>query len=73
MRLRNITGARDVIAESEYVVQEPTEYKGRWKDLFENKGELRVEVGMGKGKFMMGHSFVDYESQIVFFLCHIAF
>ena len=52
MRLRNITGARDVIAESEYVVQEPTEYKGRWKDLFENKGELRVEVGMGKGKFL---------------------
>ena len=52
MRLRNITGARDVIAESEYVVQEPTEYKGRWKDLFENKGELHVEVGMGKGKFL---------------------
>ena len=52
MRLRNITGARDVIAESEYVVQEPTEYKGRWKDLFENKGELHIEVGMGKGKFL---------------------
>ena len=52
MRLRNITGARDVIAESEYVVQEPTEYKGRWKDLFENKGEIHVEVGMGKGKFL---------------------
>ena len=52
MRLRNITGARDVIAESEYVVQEPTEYKGRWKDLFEKKGELHVEVGMGKGKFL---------------------
>lgn len=52
MRLRNITGARDVIAESEYVVQEPTEYKGRWKELFENKGELHIEVGMGKGKFL---------------------
>ena len=52
MRLRNITGARDVIAESEYVVQEPTEYKGRWKELFENEGELHIEVGMGKGKFL---------------------
>ena len=52
MRLRNITGARDIIAESEYVVQEPTEYKGRWKELFENKGELHIEVGMGKGKFL---------------------
>lgn len=52
MRLRNITGARDIIAESEYVVQEPTEYKGRWKELFENNGELHIEVGMGKGKFL---------------------
>ena len=52
MRLRNITGARDVIAESEYVIQEPTEYKGRWKELFENAGELHIEVGMGKGRFI---------------------
>lgn len=52
MRLRNITGARDVIAGSEYVIQEPTEYKGRWKAVFENPGELHIEVGMGKGKFL---------------------
>lgn len=52
MRLRNITGARDIIAKSEYVVQEPSAYKGRWKELFENKGELHMEVGMGKGRFL---------------------
>ena len=52
MRLRKNTEARDVIAESEYVGQEPTEYKGSWKELFENKGELHIEVGMGKGKFL---------------------
>jgi tRNA (guanine-N7-)-methyltransferase len=52
MRLRNITGARDAIAESEYVIQEPTELKGRWKEFFGNEGELHIEVGMGKGKFL---------------------
>ena len=52
MRLRNITGARDAIAESEYVIQEPTELKGRWKEFFGNNGELHIEVGMGKGKFL---------------------
>lgn len=52
MRLRNITGARDVIAANEYVIQEPTEVKGRWKELFENPGELHIEVGMGKGRFL---------------------
>lgn len=52
MRLRNITGARDVIASNEYVIQEPTEVKGRWKELFATPGELHIEVGMGKGRFL---------------------
>ncbi len=52
MRLRNITGARDIIANSEYVIQEPTENKGRWKEAFDQPGELHIEVGMGKGKFL---------------------
>ncbi len=52
MRLRNITGARDIIAESEYVIQNPTACKGQWKGLFEKEGELHIEVGMGKGRFL---------------------
>lgn len=52
MRLRNITGARDAIAGSQYVIQEPTDYKGRWKELFDTSGELHIEVGMGKGRFL---------------------
>jgi len=52
MRLRNITGARDVIAASEYVVQEPEQQKGQWKALFGNDNEIHMEVGMGKGRFL---------------------
>lgn len=52
MRLRNITGAKDLIAESEYVVQEPEACKGHWKEQFDGNGELHIEVGMGKGKFL---------------------
>ena len=52
MRLRNITGARDVIAGSEYVIQEPEKQKGCWKEAFETQGELHIEVGMGKGRFL---------------------
>ncbi len=52
MRLRNITGARDVIATSPYVVQEPEKLKGHWKESFETNGELHMEVGMGKGRFL---------------------
>lgn len=52
MRLRNITGSRDVIAQSPWVVQEPFAQKGKWKELFQNDAPIRIEIGMGKGKFL---------------------
>ena len=35
-------------------IENPTEYKGRWRDLFPAAREIRVEVGCGKGRFTMG-------------------
>lgn len=52
MRLRNIAGSRDVIAESPLVVHEYKEAKGKWKEIFGNDHPIRIEVGMGKGKFI---------------------
>lgn len=53
MRLRNITGSREVIGESRFVVHEPERCAGKWKDIFENEREIHVEIGMGKGRFLM--------------------
>lgn len=53
MRLRNIKGSREIVAANEYVVHEPEQYKGRWNSLFGNDHPLHVEIGMGKGKFIM--------------------
>ena len=53
MRLRNIPGAQDAILESPYVVQEPQTKKGHWAEVFEKKQPLHIEVGMGKGRFLM--------------------
>lgn len=54
MRLRNITGSREVIAESPYVVQEELQPQvaGTWHTLFENNNPIHIEIGMGKGKFI---------------------
>lgn len=52
MRLRNIPGADEVIEKSEYVIQDPASHKGRWKALFGNDNPIRMEIGMGKGKFL---------------------
>lgn len=53
MRLRNIPGARDVIAGHEAVIKEEKQWKGRWDQVFENDHPIRLEIGMGKGQFLM--------------------
>lgn len=54
MRLRNITGSREVIAESPYVIQEAVQQEcpGTWKKIFGNDNPVHIEIGMGKGKFI---------------------
>lgn len=52
MRLRNITGSRETIGESGFVVHEPKEQRGRWQELFGNSNPIQIEIGMGKGKFL---------------------
>lgn len=52
MRLRNIKGADDRIANSEYVIQNPKDFKGKWSEVFERKAPLHIEIGMGKGQFL---------------------
>ena len=52
MRLRNIKGSREMIAESPYTIDNPAQYKGKWQEFFGNKAPIRIEVGMGKGKFI---------------------
>ena len=53
MRLRNIRGSKETIAASDYVVQEPETHKGTWGQLFGNEQPVQIEVGMGKGRFLM--------------------
>lgn len=54
MRLKNITGSREVVAGSPYVVQEAVQQScpGTWKEIFGNDNPISVEIGMGKGKFI---------------------
>lgn len=53
MRLRNISGSREIIGESEFVVHEPEKQKGNWRRIFGNNNPIRIEIGMGKGRFLM--------------------
>ncbi len=53
MRLRNIPAADHVIATSRYVVQNPENYKGKWNELFKENQKIQIEIGMGKGRFLI--------------------
>lgn len=53
MRLRNIKGADEVVENSSFCIQSPTEYKGKWSTIFENDHPIHIEIGMGKGRFLM--------------------
>lgn len=54
MRLKNITGSREVVAGSPYVVQEAMQQScpGTWDRIFGKKAPIYIEIGMGKGKFI---------------------
>lgn len=41
-----------MIGDSRFVVQEPKEARGKWREIFGNDHPLRIEIGMGKGKFL---------------------
>jgi tRNA (guanine-N7-)-methyltransferase len=53
MRLKNIPRARGVIAESRYVEHTPEERKGQWRAVFGNDHPLHLEIGTGKGRFII--------------------
>lgn len=53
MRLRNIKGAKEIVQNSKYIVNNYKEYKGKWNKIFDNNNPIHLEIGMGKGKFIL--------------------
>ena len=56
MRLRNVKGAKEIIESSNYVVLNYKEYKGKYNKLFDNDNPTYIEIGMGKGKFIIDNA-----------------
>lgn len=56
MRLRNVRGAISHINTHPLVNQNPEEHKGRWNEFFGNDHPIHIEIGMGKGDFIIGNA-----------------
>ena len=54
MRLRNVKNAYEIVNNSNYVIKNPEQYIGKYKELFKNDNPINIEIGMGKGDFIIG-------------------
>ena len=55
MRLRNKPWALDYINEhQDVIIPEPESFKGKWHEVFGNNNPIHIEVGTGKGQFVLG-------------------
>lgn len=53
MRLRNVKNAKEIVANSSYVIHKPKDFKGNYNEVFGNDNPIHVEIGMGKGNFII--------------------
>ena len=53
MRLKNVKGANEIIIKGKYYIDNPYEYIGEWKRVFDNDNPIYIEIGMGKGNFII--------------------
>ena len=53
MRLRNIPRAEGTVQAHKTVIKRPEDQKGCWRQVFGNKNPVYIEIGMGKGQFIL--------------------
>ena len=53
MRIRNIKNAEEIVNNSNYVITNPTSYKNNINKIFNNNNPIHLEIGMGKGDFII--------------------
>ncbi len=56
MRLRNVKNKEEIMNSSSLLVRDEAKYKGNWKSLFNNDNPIYIEIGMGKGDFIIGNA-----------------
>lgn len=53
MRIRNVKNKEEILNNSKYLIQNPQDYIGKWSTFFNNLNPIYIEIGMGKGKFII--------------------
>ncbi len=54
MRLRNVKNKSDIMNNSKLLILNNKDYLGKWNKVFGNNNPIHIEIGMGKGDFILG-------------------
>lgn len=53
MRLRNVKNKEEILKQSKHLILDGTKHQGKWEKEFQNDHPIYLEIGMGKGKFLI--------------------
>ena len=53
MRLRNIARSKNIVENHQAVMNIPKKYENHWFEVFDNNNPIHIEIGMGKGQFIL--------------------
>ena len=53
MKYNTVKNASNIVKESPYLIQNPKNYKNKWNELFKNNNPINLELGMGRGSFII--------------------
>ena len=53
MRLRNVKNAKEILDNCSFLIKNPSDNKGNFKKIFGNDNPIYLEIGMGKGEFLL--------------------
>ena len=56
MRLKHVKNADSIIQSGKYYIDNPKDYKGKWNLLFDNDFPIYLEIGTGKGDFLIANA-----------------
>lgn len=59
MRLRNVKNKEEILSSCNILIREIDNLKGNWCELFNNDNPIYIEIGMGKGDFIIQNA-IEY-------------
>lgn len=53
MRLRNVKNKETIMEKSKFLIRDEGNYRGKWNSVFKNNNPIEIEIGTGKGNFII--------------------